>query len=188
MNKQLTIQLTAASPEAFDILAISAGEAKGHALFFDAPTLQASLPLWDGLPVFLDHPGIDRHPSVRDLAGTLTSPAWDADSQGIRLTLVPAGPAAEVLLSLRQAARENPAILQAVGFSAVIHIEHDRDGRVTKILRAHSVDAVIDPARGGTFLRRGAPLRSPINGGSVYPSHHDKGGVLPPPQSKGDNP
>ncbi len=101
----------------FDILAISAGEAKGHNLTFSSDVLQSSLQLWDGLPVFLDHPKNGGHPSVRDLAGTLTAPSSDPSAEGVRLTLTPSGPAAEILLSLRQAAKTNPAILQTVGFS-----------------------------------------------------------------------
>ena len=81
-------------------------------------------------------PALNKHPSVRDLAGTLSEPVWDAARQGIRLTLIPAGPAADILLSLRNAAKENPTILNTVGFSAVVHLEHDRKGKVTKIVRA----------------------------------------------------
>ncbi len=156
MNNEITLTLSASpsGENSFEILAITAGEAKGHNLAFGADVLQSSLPLWDGLPVFLDHPKLNGlgHPSVRDLAGSLSSPTWDASSEGIRLNLIPSGPAAGVLSDLRAAARENPAIMKAVGFSAVVNLEHDGKGKVTKIIRVHSVDAVIDPARGGKFL------------------------------------
>lgn len=162
----LTIKLTAKPTDAgFEILAISAGEAKGHKLFFSSVTLQDSLPLWGDLPVFLDHPKNGAHPSVRDLAGTLHAPTWDATAEGIRVNLMPSGPAAEVLTALRAAAKDNPAIMKAVGFSAVLNIEHDHKGTVKKITRVSSVDAVIDPARGGKFLSAHNPtqLKGEIN-------------------------
>lgn len=153
MTEQM-IQLQAIpSDEGFNILAISAGEAKGHDLKFSAAVLQASLPLWDGKPVNIDHPGMFESPSLRNLAGTVHNPQWNDTEQGIQMTLKPSGPASDVLLQIRNAAIENPAIMQAVGFSAWVILKLDKDRNVSEIKDVRFVDAVIDPARGGKFLQ-----------------------------------
>jgi hypothetical protein len=152
-NTDLTIQLTATpTDDGFDVLAISEGEAKGHGITFSSSVLQEAMPLYDAKPVFIDHAGLMNAPSIRNLAGTLEAPTWNDIEQGIQLKLKPAGPAADVLLSVRDAAKTNAAIMQAVGFSTVLHVQLDKRGNVTKIIRVKSVDVVIDPARGGKFL------------------------------------
>ncbi len=77
--------------------------------------LKAALPLFDNLPVFLDHPPAGGAPSVRNLAGTVHNPCWSEQYEGILLTFQPGGPAAEVLVALHEAAMKDPAILSAVG-------------------------------------------------------------------------
>ncbi len=151
--KDLILKLTAKPTEAgFDILAISEGVDKRYGFNWPADTLKASLSLWDGVPVQIDHESFFQDaPSVRDLAGALHNPQWSEADKGISLTLVPGGPADEVLIKLRDAAKKDPAIMQAVGFSAVIGAEVSNN-TVKKIARVKSVDAVIGPARGGKFL------------------------------------
>ena len=72
-----------AQPGSFEILAITAG--KGNGWEFGAAVLQNSVPLWDMTECFLDHDLKTR--SVKDLAGVLSSPAWDESKRGIRATL-----------------------------------------------------------------------------------------------------
>jgi hypothetical protein len=149
---EYTLSATATPTETgFDILAINEGEAKGHGITFSRAVLQDAMPLYDGIPVFLDHAAGNAQ-SVRNLAGTLHTPSWNEREAGIQLKLVPGGPGAAVLMDLRDAAKKNPAIMKAVGFSSVIHVQLNKQREVTKITRARSTDVVIDPARGGKFL------------------------------------
>jgi len=144
----------------FEILAISAGNGNGWE--FPATTLRESLALWDGRECYLDH-SLWGH-SVRDLAGVLRFPAWDEDRQGIRLTLKALGPGGPVLEQLAQAALSSEA-RPNVGFSADILFTAE-GRRVSKILRVLSVDAVMNPARGGSFLRAlNQQANHSINGG-----------------------
>jgi len=148
-----TIQLKATpTDDGFDIIAISEGEAKGHNITFSRDVLMAAMSLYDGIPVFVDHADLFEAPSVRNLAGTLHMPTWNEMESGIQLKLKPSGPASDVLLSLRDAARKEPAIMKAVGFSSVVNVQLNKDRAVTKIVRVRSTDVVIDPARGGRFL------------------------------------
>lgn len=149
----ITLQAKATpTDDGFDILAISEGIAKGHNIKFSANVLLSAMPLYSKRPVFIDHVGLFESPSVRNLAGTLDAPTWNDIEHGIQAKLTPAGPAADVLLSLKNAARQNPAIMEAVGFSTVLNVKLDKEGNVLKIVDVKSVDLVIDPARGGKFL------------------------------------
>jgi len=147
----VTISLqTLPTDSGFDILPINAGEAKGHGIIFDAAVLRSSLSMWDGLPCFLDH-AYTGSQSVRNLAGALHLPIWNDQEQGIQAKLVPGGPGAADLQALRLAAKNDPALMAAVGFSAHLYIVQE-NGKVKQITKVHSVDCVIDPARGGKFL------------------------------------
>ncbi len=132
----------------FEILAISAGEGNGWQ--FSAAVLAESLALWDGCECYVDH-AWEGH-SVRDLAGVCHSPAFDPQSNGIRLHLRPIGPAGPLLSALgrEMLAGENPK--PDVGFSADLVFEANGQD-VRRILRVLSVDLVLEPARGGSFLR-----------------------------------
>ena len=137
----------------FDILAISEGLAKGHDIIFGREVLNSAMPLYDGVPVFIDHPGfLSNGPSVRDLAGTLHTVSWNETEKGIQAKLTPAGPAKQVLLDVRTDAKTNPDIMKAVGFSTVLNVKLNEKREVVKIVKVRSVDVVIDPARGGKFL------------------------------------
>ena len=154
-DQEIVITLQSKPTEAgFDILPINAGEAKGHGVTFSADVLKASLSMWDGLPCFLDH-SYSGSQSVRNLAGALHLPVWNDQEQGIQAALVPGGPGAADLQALRLAAKNDPALMAAVGFSAHLYIVQE-NGQVKKINKVVSVDCVIDPARGGKFLSSNA--------------------------------
>ncbi len=138
--------------EGFNILAINAGVARGHNIEFTPSVLKESVGLWDAVPCMLDHPGFFEGPSVRDLAGSLHEPAWNEAEKGIQASLIPSGPAAQVIVQLREAAKTDPAIMSTVGFSAVLRVTTKADGKVDRILNISSVDCVVNPARGGKFL------------------------------------
>lgn len=138
------------SVSGFEIMAITSGSGNGWQ--FPADALQASLPLWDGVESYIDHaqqPGWNR--SVRDLAGVCRSPQWDAERQGIKLRLDPTGPGAEMLSRLGKEWLEKTSSRGDLGFSA--DISFTASGQtVAAILKVHSLDLVMKPARGGRFL------------------------------------
>jgi hypothetical protein len=136
----------------FVVDAITAG--KGNDWEFSPECLRASLDLWNGSEVFVDHSGFFfRGRSVRDLGGVLSNPRWNNDINGIRCDLDAMGPSAELIETLGQemlkdTGRNKPRI----GFSAdVIFTAAGR--KVKRILRVMSVDLVFNPARGGAFVR-----------------------------------
>ena len=132
----------------FEILAITAG--KGNGWNFGAAVLQESVPLWDKAECFVDHQLTAR--SVKDLAGVLSSPAWAEDVQGIRATLRAVGPSGGVLQELGKVVLSGEMPPESVGFSADI-IFTANGKTVNKVVKVLSVDLVIDPARGGQFIR-----------------------------------
>jgi hypothetical protein len=142
MSDQVTsINLSVKPTEVgFHILAINAGVAKGHDIEFTPEVLKSSLGLWNSVPCMLDHPGLFDNPSVRDLAGSLRDPVWDDTEKGITVSLKPGGPAGEVLMKLREAAKSDPAIMSTVGFSAVLRASVKANGKVERILQVSSVD------------------------------------------------
>ncbi len=153
MNRFFRLNLTAQpSEDGFEILAISAGVAKGWDLHFGADLLKNTMPLFEGAPVFIDHPRTVFHSaSVRDLCGTLHSPTWNELEQGIALSLKPSGPSADVLMAIRDAAKDDLSVLKAIGFSCVLQAKVEKKN-VVRIDSIKSVDVVVDPARGGKFL------------------------------------
>jgi ribosomal 50S subunit-associated protein YjgA (DUF615 family) len=134
----------------FEILAITAGDGNGWK--FSADALQRSIPLWDGVQTFIDHHWFGN--SVHDLAGVCHTPIWDDKSQGIKLQLRPIGPAAPVLVEMgKQILSLEKDNRPDVGFSAdVIFSAKGKD--VQDIQRVLSVDLVVNPARGGEFIRQ----------------------------------
>lgn len=137
-------------PDGFEILAISAGI--GNGWNFTENVLQQSLTLWDGVQTYVDHSPAPKIPhSVRDLAGLCSSPRWDENTKGIRLQLTPRGPSAEILTTLAELVLAGEHEKPPVGFSA--DLTFTATGRnVANITKVHSVDVVLNPARGGTFL------------------------------------
>lgn len=137
------------APGEFEILAITAGEGNGWR--FSADVLRQSLAQWDGVNCFVDHADTGR--SLRDLAGVCRRPTWDIARQGIRLTLQACGPAGGLLARVGREWLDDPAPdAPRIGFSA--DLAFTAEGRsVTRILKVYSVDLVLDPARGGAFVR-----------------------------------
>ena len=156
-QNRIELELQAAESGEFEILAISAG--LGNGWEFPAQVLQESVGMWDKVECYLDHHMAQR--SVRNLAGVLYSPAWDAARLGIVAKLRAVGPGAQVLQALG-AAMLSEGVKPKVGFSAdVIFTAEER--RARKILKVNSVDLVIDPARGGAFLRALNQLSEGVN-------------------------
>jgi hypothetical protein len=131
-----------------EILAITAGV--GNGWIFSPQVLRDSLPLWDGVETFVDHNQPPR--SIRDLAGACSSPRWDESASGIRVSLSPCGPAAELLTRLEEDLHHVEGVLPKIGFSADLLFSAVGD-TVTRIEKVFSVDLVTYPARGGSFTR-----------------------------------
>ncbi len=131
----------------FEVTCITAGAGNGWQ--FNPDVLQASLPLWANVHCFIDHAWLSR--SVRDLAGQISQPCWDAAAQGITATLTPFGPGGELLTSFGAEVLNAPSPPN-VGFSADILFTAEGK-QVTQILKVLSLDLVYDPARGGAFKR-----------------------------------
>ena len=150
----------------FEILAITAGE--GNGWLFGEDALRTSLALWDGVECFVDHAAVARAHSLRDLAGVVTNPEWDAERRGVRCELRAIGPSAELLSELgREMVAGAGQAAPRVGFSAdVVFTAQGR--QVEKILRVLSVDLVFNPARGGAFIKealsRAASAATPLKG------------------------
>jgi hypothetical protein len=152
---RVTLQSSAvqmAQSRAFQVLAITAGT--GNGWLFPAAVLKASLPLWDRLECYIDHPAVDGKPgrSVRDLAGLCASPAWDEARQGILLRLLPGGPAAALLSQAGEEWLSAPDPRPRLGFSADL-LFSARGREVGEILKVFSLDLVMNPARGGQFIQ-----------------------------------
>ena len=134
----------------FEIIAITAGNGNGWQ--FSADALQKSVPIWDGVQTFIDHHWFGH--SVHDLAGLCHSPSWDEKSQGVKLKLRPVGPAAPVLVEMgKQILASDTNAKPNVGFSADVTFTA-KGKNVQEILRVFSVDLVVNPARGGEFIRQ----------------------------------
>ena len=146
---RITLESTSVNQQGeFEILAITAGEGNGWK--FTAEALNASVSLWDGVHTFIDHHWFGS--SVHDLAGVCHSPEWDEKAQGIKLRLKPFGPAAVVLTEMGKQFLAEEQVKPDVGFSA--DIMFTAKGReVQQITRVFSVDLVVNPARGGEFIR-----------------------------------
>jgi len=141
----------------YDIVAITAGTGNGWK--FTPAVLQSSAPLWEGVFCFVDHALGSR--SIRDIAGVLKGARYDESIQGIRATLKLFGPAAEMLQTLAEqlisqpegkASAEEAGVGQKIGFSADLSFMGSNH-KVDEILKVFSVDLVVNPARGGKFMR-----------------------------------
>ena len=135
----------------FEVLAINAGEGNGWQ--FSPEALRGSLPLWEGVETFVDHtPEPRQGHSLRDLAGICREPRYDEERKGVVVRLRPSGPSAALLQELGWQWLGEPEPRPRVGFSADL-VFTAKEKRVERILRVLSLDAVFNPARGGTFLR-----------------------------------
>ena len=132
----------------FEIFAITAGEGNGWT--FPAAVLKASLSLWENAQTFVDHRWFGH--SIHDLGGVCHSPEWDETSKGIKLNLKPIGPAAPVLQDIGRQMLADDSIKPDIGFSADVVFSVNRK-TVQEIIKVNSVDLVINPARGGEFIR-----------------------------------
>ncbi|MFZ6029864.1 MAG: hypothetical protein ACOYYS_19290 [Chloroflexota bacterium] len=137
----------------FQIQAIDVGPGNGY--IFGPDVLKRSVPLWNGVEVFLHHdytPGIDERKSrdVTRLAGYITEPTWNETSQAVECQLTTSGPSGPALYQLGQQKLAGAPI--NVGFSGDIYLRH-KNRIVEEITKVNFLDCVHNPARGGAFVR-----------------------------------
>jgi len=159
----------------FEILAITAGEGNGWQ--FSAEVLKQSVPLWDGVESFIDHHWFGH--SVHDLAGVCHSPAWCEKRQGILLKLRGMGPGAGILREIGRQILAGEGSKPHIGFSADLVFTAQQQ-KVDQILRIFSVDLVVNPARGGEFIRQ---IYQKVKGSTM--SAEERKEILPTPPVDG---
>jgi hypothetical protein len=133
----------------FEVLAITAGNGNGWE--FGEDVLRASLSLWDSANCFVDHAWFGGH-SVRDLAGVFNNPQWDPVYRGILVELTTTGPSGPLVDRLGRELLQEGEPKPNVGFSADVYFT-SKGRQVVQITRVASLDLVINPARGGAFVR-----------------------------------
>ena len=128
-------------------VALAGAESKNGYRYAEA-ALRAAAPLYEGVPVFLDHPTSPTRPrqrSARDLAGSVTAARFENGRLrgDLRTHDTDAG---RTLLALAEAATPN------VGMSHVVLAQRSADGLLVEaIAEVISVDAVVFPATTRTF-------------------------------------
>ncbi len=133
----------------FEVTAITAG--LGNGWLFSSECLQKSLPLWEGVEIFIDHHNNPLR-SVRDLAGIGFAASFDQTNGGIQLKVRPSGPSGRLLRAIGLEWLQSPEPRPRLGFSADI-IFSASGNAVREILKVVSLDLVFQPARGGIFNR-----------------------------------
>lgn len=170
--------------ESLEVIILSEGRAND--LYFGAAALAAGYERFSGAPVFVDHAALaDLHRpggrSVRDLAGLILEPAWDAEARCIRGRLVLARSATW----LRALIRDFAPYPELFGLSADLWVRRQQSAAppypVLAIEDVNSVDIVVRPAAGGRFVS--SALRQHAKEGTMQNqlSHQDprSPGALP---------
>src|SRR3989304_4871582 len=138
----------------FEVLAITAGE--GNGWIFSEDVLLEALPLWDGVDCYVVHGGWFGERSGRGLGGVFRNPRWVEEDKGVRMDLVTMGPSGELISELgRQLLADGgdgERRLPKVGFSADV-LFTAKGKEVQSILRVIELCVVVNPARGGAFIR-----------------------------------
>ena len=141
--------------DCLDVVILSEGRAND--LFFGAAVLARGYERFSGTPVFVDHATLaDLHRpggrSVRDLAGLVLEPTWDAAARCIRGRLALSRGAAW----LRDLIRDFAPYPELFGLSADLWIRRQDAASpphpVLSIEDVNSVDIVVRPAAGGRFV------------------------------------
>src|SRR3990172_12668327 len=158
----------------FEVMAITAGEGNGWS--FSESVLQESIPLWDGVDCYVDHGGWFGERSVRDLGGVFRNPRWIEEDKGVRMDLVTMGPSGELISELGRQLLADGEPKPKVGFSADV-LFTSKGKEVQSILRVIELCVVVNPARGGAFIRALNSAGSGGHGGiPAMPQHIQLGG------------
>lgn len=141
--------------DSLEVIILSEGSAND--LYFGGAVLAAGCERFAGAPVFVDHAALgDLHRpggrSVRDLAGMILDPTWDAAGRCIRGRLALARSGAW----LRDLILDFAPYPELFGLSADLWVRRQEAAKpphpVLSIEDVNSVDIVVRPAAGGRFL------------------------------------
>lgn len=150
----------AAGYRRYEVIAITAGD--GNGLRYGEEVLRAACPLFEGVPVFVDHAQLPEMMSqtggrsLRNVLGVLEHVYFSEVHRGIcgELRIYPGADAEWFCQMVDQylADKASGLAVPPIGLSAVVDIQ-TKGKEVVSIERVISVDAVFDPARGGAFIR-----------------------------------
>ena len=155
-----TVELAQVSPgpeRAYEAVLISAGV--GNGLSYGPEVLRMATRRFEGVCVFVDHPRLrdqGEPRSLRELVGVVEAVRWSPAQEAVlgRIRVV-AGEDADWFVGFMDSwleARELGFAVPRVGLSAVMDITVEGK-EVRSVERVLSVDAVVEPARGGEFVR-----------------------------------
>ena len=157
---------------------------EGNGWTWPRDVLARDAQVFDGVTSFLDHERlsvqVDRPGgrSAEHICGVIAEARWDQELDAIVARFSPRRPKGDLAVALAQdyltdLAAGSPAA--NIGLSADVTFAH-AGSTVTRLIQAHSVDVVFDPARGGRFVRAllaQAPLlANDPDSASPSPSHH----------------
>lgn len=145
---------------AWDTLLIKAGTS-GNKRHYSARMLEASVPLFEGIQAFADHPSKDEarsrpERSVRDIVGWFEEARWDSGEQGIRATfriLPSAGWLREALKGAWDAGKRDLMGFSINALGRVSAKTHADGSQIIESLdKVVSTDVVTTPGAGGRLL------------------------------------
>ena len=140
------------APDTFEVLAIVPGVANG--LTFTEEVLKASVPLWEGTTMFVDHEGMfDWGRKVKDCAGVFFNVRYESGVRGSMRCTGPAGEEVQALAQQMIADRAAGRPCPDIGLSADVFLRRNDQDVVIDIRKVNSLDVVVRPAAGGAFVR-----------------------------------
>jgi hypothetical protein len=154
------LEATSAKGNAWDVLLIKAGTS-GNRRHYPAKMLEASVPLFEGVKAYADHPSREEvrsrpERSIRDVVGWFEGVRWDAAEQGIRGTFRVLESADWLRTALKSAWDQGKKDLLGFSINAMGTVGKARhaDGSdlIEAIERVVSTDVVTTPGAGGRLL------------------------------------
>jgi hypothetical protein len=143
----------------YEVLVMTPGPGNGWT--WPHEVLARDAQVFDGVTSFLDHERlsvqVDRPGgrSAEHICGVIADARWEQELDAIVARFSPRRPKGDLAVALAQdyltdLAAGSPAA--NIGLSADVTFAH-AGSTVTRLIQAHSVDVVFDPARGGRFVR-----------------------------------
>ena len=148
-----------AKGNAWDVLLIKAGTS-GNARHYPAAMLEASVPLFEGVKAYADHPSKEEarnrpERSIRDVVGWFEGVRWDAEEQGIRGTFRITEAADWLRQTLKSAWDAGKTDLLGFSINALGRVgakRSDNSTLIEAIEKVVSTDVVTTPGAGGRLL------------------------------------
>ena len=148
-----------AKGNAWDVLLIKAGTS-GNARHYPAAMLEASVPLFEGVKAYADHPSKEEtrnrpERSIRDVVGWFEGVRWDSEEQGIRGTFRITEAADWLRQTLKSAWDAGKTDLLGFSINALGRVgakRSDNSTLIEAIEKVVSTDVVTSPGAGGRLL------------------------------------